>query len=210
MAHEGKYIYCIINGNDGRNFGPIGIGGRGDIVSTIGYNEISAVFSNTPMSQYVISRENLTDHEKVIEKVMQDYTILPARFCTIASNAEEIRTLLRRRYSELKGLFRKMDNKVEMGVKISWKNLNQVLREIAQTDSAVQDIRSKSQGLPILDTTVQIEAGKALHRALCQKKRGGNLAHTQPAEAHIGGGEREPVFRRQNGIECRLPHRPHP
>ncbi len=54
MAKEGKYIYCIINGNEGRNFGPIGIGKRADIVSTIGYKDISAIISSSPITRYVI------------------------------------------------------------------------------------------------------------------------------------------------------------
>ena len=49
MAGEGKYIYCIIATNEGRSFGPIGIGGRGDIVSTIGYEGLSAVISNSSL-----------------------------------------------------------------------------------------------------------------------------------------------------------------
>jgi len=120
MPGEGKYVYCIIESNEGRNFGPIGIGERGDIVSTIGYNDISAVISSSPMTKYVINRENMMAHERVIEVVMKDYTVLPVRFCTIASSAEEVRTLLRRRYSEFKGLLRDMDNKVEMGLKAIW------------------------------------------------------------------------------------------
>ncbi len=90
MSQEGKYLYCIIGANEGRNFGPIGIGNRDDVVSTIGYRDLSGVISNSPMAKYVISRENLMAHEKVIEKVMQDYTVLPVRFCTIATSAEEI------------------------------------------------------------------------------------------------------------------------
>ena len=60
MEREGKYLYCIIEGNEGRNYGPIGIGKRGDIVSTIGYNDISAVISSSPITKYVIDRENMT------------------------------------------------------------------------------------------------------------------------------------------------------
>ena len=45
MAEEGKYIYCIIDTNGVRNFGAIGMGGRGNVVSNISYQEISAVIS---------------------------------------------------------------------------------------------------------------------------------------------------------------------
>ena len=97
MVEEGKYIYCIIGTNEGRNFGPIGIGGRGDIVSTIGYEDLSAVISNFPLDKYVVNKENLIAHEKVVEEVMKNYTVLPMRFCTVASSAEEVRNLLRKK-----------------------------------------------------------------------------------------------------------------
>ena len=146
MSKEGKYLYCIIESNDSRNFGPIGIGRRGDIVSTIGYRDIAAVISSSPMTRYVIDRDNLTAHEKVIEDVMKDYTVLPVRFCTIAASAEEVRTLLLRRYREFKGLLRDMDNKVEMGLKALWHDMNRVFAEIAEKNSEVRRLKKKAEG----------------------------------------------------------------
>jgi len=171
MANEGKYVYCIIESNDGRNFGPIGIGERGDIVSTIGFNDISAVISSSPMTKYVINRENMTAHEKVIEEVMKDYTVLPVRFCTIAASAEEVRTLLRRRYSEFKGLLRDMDNKIEMGLKALWKDLSQIFGEIPEEDKEVRRLKKKAEGKPGAgDQNLKITLGKAVKAALETKK----------------------------------------
>ena len=170
MLQEGKYVYCIINSNDGRNFGPIGIGGRDDIVSSIGYNDISAVISNTPMSNYIISSENLTDHEKVVEKAMEDYTVLPVRFCTIASSVDEIRTLLRRRYSEFKNLLLDLDNKIEMGLKVFWTDMEQIFSEIAEKDQAVTDLKKKA-AVDMGDEGVKMALGKAVKRALTEKKK---------------------------------------
>ena len=146
MAKEGQYVYCIIESNEGRNFGPIGMGERGDIVSTIGFNDISAVISSSHMTKYVINRENMTTHEKVIEEVMKDYTVLPVRFCTIAASVEEVRNLLRRRQSEFKGLLRDMDNKVEMGLKAVWKDVSQVFQEIGEEDKEVRKLKKRYVG----------------------------------------------------------------
>jgi len=171
MLDEGKYVYCIIESNEGRNFGPIGIGERGDIVSIIGYNDISAVISSTPMAKYVINRENMTAHERVIEEVMKDYTVLPVRFCTIAASAEEVRTLLRRRYTEFKGLLRDMDNKVEMGLKALWKSMNQIFREIAEENKEVRRLKKKAQGKSgKTNNSSKITLGKAVKEALEAKK----------------------------------------
>ena len=141
MAKEGKYIYCIINGNEGRNFGSVGIGKRGDVVFTIGFQDISAVISSSPITQYVIDPENLTAHEKVIETVMKDYTVLPVRFCTIANSAEEVRTFLRRQYGEFKGMLHDLDNKVEMGLKARWTRMDTVFEKIGQNNPEVRELR---------------------------------------------------------------------
>ncbi|MBL7176140.1 MAG: GvpL/GvpF family gas vesicle protein [Desulfobacteraceae bacterium] len=171
MANEGKYLYCIIESNEGRNFGPIGIGGRGDVVSTVGHMDISAVISNSPMNKYVINRENMTCHEKVIEEVMKDYTVLPVRFCTIAGSAEEVRNLLRRRYSEFRGLLRDMDNKVEMGLKALWKDMNRIFREIPEDDLEVRRLKKKAEGKSgKTNNSSKIALGRAVKEALETRK----------------------------------------
>src|SRR3990172_5601052 len=110
MEKEGKYIYCIIGTKQERNFGPIGIGSRGDEVLTIGYDELSMVVSSHPMTKFVVNRENMLAHEKMIEEVMKEFdSVLPVRFGTIASSADEIRNLLDRRYREFKNALRDMD-----------------------------------------------------------------------------------------------------
>ncbi len=171
MNREGKYLYCIIAGNEYRGFGPIGIGGRGDVVSTIGYQDISAVISSTPMNQYVIDQENMLCHEKVIETVMKDFTVLPVRFCTIASSAEELRTMLRQRHSELKGLLKDMDNKFEMGLKAVWKNMHQIYQEIVDDSPAIRELKQKADASPETPADpIRIELGRAVKEALDRKK----------------------------------------
>jgi hypothetical protein len=170
MDREGKYVYCIIAGNEGRNFGPIGIGKRGDIVSTIGFNDISAVISSTPVTKYVIDPDNLTAHEKVIEEVMKDYTVLPVRFCTIANSAEEVRTFLRRRYGEFKGMLRDMDNKVELGMKGRWTNMQKIFAEIADQDPYIKETKMRVEDQPgDHDTSEKIALGKAVKASLEEK-----------------------------------------
>ena len=168
MSGEGKYVYCIIKGNEGRNFGQIGIGERGDIVSTIGYKDISAVISDSPMTKYTINRRNMTDHEKVIEEVMKDYSVLPVRFCTIAAGAEDIRTLLRRRYAEFKGLLKDMDNKVEVGLKALWNDMNRIFQEIVTENKKVRIFKKKADAMA--DNSNKIALGKAVKEALDDKK----------------------------------------
>ena len=171
MAVEGKYIYCIIGTNEGRNFGPIGIGGRGDIVSTIGYEDLSAVISNSPLDKYVVNKENLIAHEKVVEEVMKNYTVLPMRFCTVASSAEEVRNLLRKRYLELKSLLKDMDNKIELGVKAFWKEMKVIFQELVDEDKKIKSLKEKIAKKSIQESYAEgIDLGKIVKTALELKR----------------------------------------
>jgi len=172
IEKEGKYIYCIIATFQERNFGAIGIGGRGDEVLTIGYDELSMVVSSHPITKFVVNRENMLAHERVIEEVMKEFdSVLPVRFGTIASNADEIRNLLDRRYREFKNALRDMDHKVELGVKGVWKNMDVIFKEVVDENKAVkrtkEDIQNDKNNKNI---QAKMEVGKMVEKALEKKK----------------------------------------
>jgi len=172
VEKEGKYIYCIIGTKQERNFGPIGIGGRGDEVLTIGYDELSMAVSSHPLTKLVVNRENMLAHEKVIEEVMKEFdSVLPVRFGTIASDADEVRNLLDRRYREFKNALRDMDHKVELGVKGIWKSMDLIFKEIVQENKEIKKLKEKIQSeASKKNTQAKIEVGKMVERALAKKK----------------------------------------
>jgi predicted polyphosphate/ATP-dependent NAD kinase len=177
MESEGNYIYCIIGAKQDRNFGPIGIGGRGDEVLTIGYGDLCMVVSNHPMTKFVVNRENMLAHERVIEEVMKEFdSVLPVRFGTIASDADEIRRLLDRRYREFKNVLRDMDHKIELGVKGIWKNMDVIFKEIGEENKEIKKAKEKIQkntGTPPHQKNgvgVKVEVGKMVEEALQKKK----------------------------------------
>ncbi|MBI5750376.1 MAG: GvpL/GvpF family gas vesicle protein, partial [Nitrospinae bacterium] len=172
MIKEGRYIYCIIGAKQERHFGPIGIGGRGDEVSTIGYDDLSMVVSGHPMTKFVVDRENMITHEKVIEEVMKEFdSVLPVRFGTIASNADELRNLLNRRYREFKNLLRDMDHKIELGVKGIWKDMDVIFKEVVDGNKAIkrtkEDIQNDKNKKNI---QAKMEVGKMVEKDLEKKK----------------------------------------
>ncbi|MEW6685001.1 MAG: GvpL/GvpF family gas vesicle protein [Candidatus Edwardsbacteria bacterium] len=168
---EGKYLYCVINESGERNFGPIGIGGRGDEVHTLCFRDLACVISSTPMTKYVISRENLIAHEKVIEEVMKDYTVLPVRFCTIATSAEEVRHLLMKKYQELKNLLRSMDNKIELGLKVFWQDMENIFKEIRESHKEIKSLKERLTGeSTALSLDEKVEVGKKVKEALGEKR----------------------------------------
>lgn len=166
MKHEGKYIYGIIAGNEAPNFGPMGVGGHHDEVTTIGSGGLAAVVSNASMDHYVISRENLSAHMKVIEKVTGSYTILPMRFCTVAETADEVIAFLEKNAKVLKNMIKEMDGKVEMDIKIFWKEMKKVYEEIAKENKKIRELKTRGH----LDRSSLISAGELVAQALEGKK----------------------------------------
>lgn len=171
MVEEGKYVYCIIGTDEARNFGPIGIGGRGDEVTTVSYQDLSAVVSNASMARYVANRDNMVAHERVIEEVMKDYTVLPVRFCTIAAGVEEVRSLLRKRSLELKNLLKDMDNKIELGVRALWNNMDVIFQEIVRENETIRKLKERIAAKPPGQTYHEsIALGEMVKSALDAKK----------------------------------------
>jgi len=171
MVHEGQYIYCIVGTGEARNFGPIGIGDRGDPVTTISYKDLGVVVSSVPMTKYVVSKETMLSHEKVIEAVMKDHALLPVRFYTVAPNAEEIRSLLRRRYLEFKKLLRELDNKVELGLKAFWRDMNAIFQELASESGEKKRLRVRMTNCSAKEAGQDKDAASEMFKQALEHKK---------------------------------------
>ena len=196
---EGKYIYCIIaiDNCEFLNFGPLGIGGRGDELYTISYKPegsgwasdrteerglpsvrqshslihktIAAVVSNSPIKKYSVAREYLIPHERAIEEVMKAYTVLPVRFATIAEDEKKVKTILEKDYDKILDLLEKMKGKIELGLKAIFKEdiYNYILKEYEE----IRTLKEKLATLPLEKSYYQrMEIGKMVETALEKEK----------------------------------------
>ena len=171
MEREGKYIYCIIETKQERNFGPIGIGQRGDEVLTIGYDDLSMVVSSYHLTKITINKENMLAHQKVTEEVMKEFdSVLPVRFGTIASTADEIRNLLDRRYREFKIALNDMQHKVELGVKGIWTDMQGIFDEIVKENKTIRDLKEALEKEGDKNTQAKMGLGRMVKHALEKKK----------------------------------------
>ena len=182
---EGKYIYCIIaiDNCEFLNFGPLGIGGRGDELYTISYKPegsgwasdspthktIAAVVSNSPIKKYSVAREYLIPHERAIEEVMKAYTVLPVRFATIAEDEKKVKTILEKDFDKILDLLEKMKGKIELGLKAIFKEdiYNYILKEYEE----IRTLKEKLATLPFEKSYYQrMEIGKMVETALEKEK----------------------------------------
>jgi len=168
IQKEGKYIYGIIRHAGPLDFGPIGIGKRGDNVYGINYNDISAVVSNSPIIQYEARRVFMIAHQKVLEEVMTSITVLPVRFSTISEHNDDagILRILEIDYDKFDGLLNKMDGKKELGLKVLAHEAP-IYKSILEKYDETRSLRDKLINLPADKTHYQrMKIGEMVAEAL--------------------------------------------
>lgn len=175
MEKEGKYIYGVIGTREGKSFGPIGIGDRGDEVYVLPYQDIAAVVSGSPIVAYdSIPRETLVRylaaHQFVIEQVMKGCTIIPMKFGTIAQAEEEVQKIFKQSYFQLKNTLGAMRNKIELDVVASWSNLDSILKEIGQEKQIKKFKQEILTKLPAQTYEDRIKLGKMVKCLLDEKR----------------------------------------
>jgi hypothetical protein len=170
VLKEGKYIYCIIASNEARSFGPLGIGDRGDELYTILFDDIAAVVSNSPIISYSISRDNMLAHERAIEEVMKEYTVLPVRFATIAKEEEKVKKILEIEHDRFIDLLKNIEGKKELGLKAIFKE-EIIYKEILEKHEDVRRLKEAISSEPPAKTYWQrMEVGRMVEAALQKEK----------------------------------------
>jgi hypothetical protein len=136
-----KYMYCIIRCPESRTFTSAGLGSGG--VSTVHYDDLAVVVSDSPEIEYDSSRRNMMAHTLVIEEVMAEYNALPVRFSTIAPSVEAIQTkLLKRRYNEFLRLLDEMEGRAELSLKAVWAD-NMIFGEVLAQNPSLGVLRDQ-------------------------------------------------------------------
>jgi len=170
---EGKYIYCITDSNQPQSFGPLGIGGRGDEVYTICFDDIAAVVSNSLIKKYSARRENMLGHEKAIEEVMKEHPVLPVRFGTIAEDEGDegkVKRILEKEHDRFKALLNKMSDKKELNLKAIFRE-DVIYKDILEKYEDIRRLKEKVAALESEKTHFQLmQIGEMVEQALEREK----------------------------------------
>ena len=178
-TEQGRYVYCIIRTDVPRDFGAVGIGGRGDRVYTVHYNEFAAVVSNCQLIVFDPTRENALAHEHVNELVMKDFTVLPMSFGTVFRTDDDIKAFLKGTYDALSDVLQKMDGKIEFGLKVNW-DKDQVVREIENESEEIRRLKEEIASNTTTSTYFsRMQLGRVVESALQAKA----AAQAQTAES---------------------------
>ncbi len=170
--YSGRYIYAIVetwkSDHRPKSLGNTGIGRRGDEVYLIEHRDIGAFVSASPISPYQISRENAMAHERTIEAIMKDYTVLPMQFSMIADSESSVVALLEKSYDLFKAQLQRLEGKKELGLKGMFPE--SIFQELLVKN---ESIRRRKEDLARRGTPSQaelIEIGKMVEAALNAEK----------------------------------------
>ncbi|MBI2848800.1 MAG: GvpL/GvpF family gas vesicle protein [Chloroflexi bacterium] len=170
-----KYLYCIIPCRQEHIFDVEAIGDAANSVHTVGYGGLAVVVSDSPIDRYESTRNNLMAHQRVLEKVMQEFTLLPVRFGVVTepiSPVEDVQRLLRRRFQEFGDLLKEMEDKAELGLKVFWRDEKAVFAEILAENADIRRLRRQlSEKPPEALHFEGVALGRMVKEALERKRR---------------------------------------
>jgi hypothetical protein len=168
IEKEGKYIYGIIRHSDPIDYGPIGMGKRADLVYGICHKGITAIVSNSPVMIYEARRVNMICHEKVLEEIMKQFTVLPVRFSTISEHSDDagVLRIIEKDYQKFDDMLTKMEGKKELGLKVLAQEAP-IYESILEKYDDIRSLRDKLIHLPVDKTHYQrMKIGEMVAEAL--------------------------------------------
>lgn len=166
----GKYLYCVIDCGEEKQFEAIGMGEPGGIVYTIVYQDIAMVTSDVPDEIYDPIRKNAFCHEKVVAEALRTHTVVPMQFGMVAPGREDVIRILAENYAELRRCLTKLANKVELGLTVSW-NKENFSEEICRSSPEIERLRQElARTDPDLAYPLQIRLGQLVESVVEQKR----------------------------------------
>jgi len=184
MRKIGKYIYGIIDFNtdfhlcaskSSSESSTTVEGCEVERVYTIPYRDVSAVVSDSEIVDYtslpkdVVARY-LIRHQRIIEKVMENLTIIPMRIGTFAYDAGEVSYILSKGCRLIKEIFDRISDKIEIDVAATWSDLNLILKEVGEEEEIKvfkESLLVNSGGVTVDD---QMKVGVMVKKALDTKR----------------------------------------
>ncbi|SFG88696.1 Gas vesicle synthesis protein GvpL/GvpF [Desulfotomaculum arcticum] len=139
---KGYYLYAIFAEKEPQEFDCTGIGGQGNKVYTLHYQDLAVAVSRVPVKVYDPVRKNAMAHQKVISTIFQNYDVLPVSFGTCVDSYEEVMKLLALLYDQALAAMDKIKNKIEVGLKIFWQK-DALVNELEALDPGIKAFREK-------------------------------------------------------------------
>ena len=120
------YLYCVTKEKPsscnfeepGIKVRPVFFSGTYALISSVSPDDFSEANLKKHLADMGWVEKNIRLHEKVIEEIMKDQSVLPFKFGTIFENEENVEKLLKTNNGDFKAVLANLDGKEEWGLKI--------------------------------------------------------------------------------------------
>jgi len=164
----GKLFYAVIKTAQPCDFGPIGLDQRH--VYSITHQDVGALVSDYPRVNTIkLLRKNIAPYHAAISEAVKRFTTIPAKFPQIARDAGEVAVALQRNYSRIRHGLDRLDEKVEMGLKVWWTAEN-VLEFFVEKDPEIKSRWNRMKGKGPLNRFDQIAFGEFFHARMARAR----------------------------------------
>lgn len=122
------YLYAV---TDRPEIPPHAMSGLGEFaIDMLPYMDIGAVTSCYSMAELSPIESNLWRHEKVVESLMTEHTVLPVRFGTVLPNEAAVQTVLASHYTEFAANLTHVRGRVELSLRVMQNEYDDLLQQI--------------------------------------------------------------------------------
>lgn len=135
-------------------------------------DEFVFLYSEAQQERYLASRRNLLGHEKVLEEAMKAgyRTLLPLQFGLIVQDWQSVvNQLIHPYHTGLNQLFKKLENRREVGIKIFWEPEEELQQLMAEN----QELQAKKANLEgkLLNMDQVIVIGQEIEQAMNHRQQ---------------------------------------
>ncbi len=179
---SGRYLYAITDAVEHPACGKIGI--NGSTVYPVSQGPIVALVSDITEKRIRPERKNLVAHHGVVKRLMEQTTVLPVAFGTIANSPNAVLEILKENSDAFVEQLDRVRGKVEMGLRVSW-DVPNIFEYFVNRYPELAELRDsvlgKQRGPSQQD---KIELGRLFDRLLAQDRERHTEAVTEVLAPH--------------------------
>lgn len=163
----GEYLYAIAQAEGAGDFGPIGL--EGAVVRRLIHDDLAALVSTTSRGRVRPERRNLSAHNAVLKRAMEESTVLPVAFGVIAADEAALHEALATNRADLRAQLARVQGKVEMGLRLIWDVAN-LFEYFVNTHSELRVARDALADPRSARRDEMIELGRLFERVLTEER----------------------------------------
>lgn len=141
-TQQGVYVFGAICETQPKSFGKVQLNGQENEVYTVHYQNVAMVVAKVN-GEVLPDRLNLFAHQQKISELMKQYCVIPMSFGNMFHSEQDVLLITEHLYDEFEILFSKLENKLEVGLKVIPKK--EWIDKEMQQDSILRELKSNKK-----------------------------------------------------------------